>query len=622
MIQIESVEIHYFRSIYKTRFRNLTDVVVLAGRNDIGKSNILKALNLFFNNQTDWNTPFDFTRDFSRRRLSEVRQETIKGRQFIKITVGFLRGNRYEKSLPPRFTVTRTWYRDRPIPEERNSLQSLPKKDIPASSPDRARASLQRYLNTVRFEYIPAIKDSLFFTYILSRLQDLILDKRSSESGIAGAVEQLNSMVESEALDLRNEFENVTGVSTDIRLPSELGDLFKAFAVETKVGEDNMPLNLRGDGIRSRFLPSLLHYVSKHSTRKYIWGFEEPENSLEHALSTKLAHEVVNTYCQDAQIFVTSHSPAFFGLREANVSIYRVLREDNSTIAQQVRGQGDTPTLLPPDLLNVLEQELGLMEFQEQYQREYEAKAALLKTQLAEVEAIRGKLDQENRPVLLTEGKWDVKILEEAWKRLHKDKPCPFRILSCDPMPGNIDGESGGAGGWGTLKTYLETARPDLPITVGLFDRDVDGYQKGFAGLNANFENMAGEPDIKIQKAGTAAAIVLPVIKGREQYANALNLVIEYYFEDEFLNKKVNGKGLELIQPEVEQRVVNTGQKLSRVVTVEPYLRQIKSGTKKAFAEQVVPKLPDNAFKHFSRIFSLVTKAISELKAKRTTLKS
>jgi predicted ATP-dependent endonuclease of OLD family len=124
MIQIEHVEIKYFRSIYRVRLPKLTDVIILAGRNDVGKSNILKALNLFFNNQTDWNVPFEFNRDFSQRRLSEVRKETIKGKQYIQVVVGFIRGARSEKSLPEKFTVTKTWYRDSLHPEQKSSLQS------------------------------------------------------------------------------------------------------------------------------------------------------------------------------------------------------------------------------------------------------------------------------------------------------------------------------------------------------------------------------------------------------------------------------------------------------------------------------------------------------------------
>ena len=38
---------------------------IFVGLNDAGKSNVIKALNLFFNNNTDYDTEFDFSKDFS-----------------------------------------------------------------------------------------------------------------------------------------------------------------------------------------------------------------------------------------------------------------------------------------------------------------------------------------------------------------------------------------------------------------------------------------------------------------------------------------------------------------------------------------------------------------------------
>jgi predicted ATPase len=608
MIQIDRIEIRYFRSIYRISLRNLTDIIVLAGRNDVGKSNILKALNLFFNNQTDWNSAFDFGQDFSFRRRSEVRKKTIKGKQFIQISVGFVRGNRYLKSLPDRFTVTRTWYRDSSSPVTKSSLNRQFKiHQIPTKNIDRALASLPRYLNTIRFEYIPAIKDSSFFTYMLGRLQDVILGRRSRGSGIASAVQELNSTVEREAIELREEFNRVTNVPIDIRLPDELADLFRAFGVATKSGDEELPLSLRGDGIRLRFLPSLLHYISRYSNLNFIWGFEEPENSLEHALATRLAREIVDVYSRGAQVFLTSHSPAFFGLRDHNVTGCRVFLEDGNTAVEKIPPNGSPP-------FTILEKEIGLMEFQEQCQREYEAKLYDLEVQKRKLKETSEKIRQERSPALLSEGKWDALILVEAWKKLHGGKRCTFRILSCDPMVGN---QTGGAGGAQTLKSCLETVRPDEPIIIGLFDRDHEGYKKGFEGLNKNFKPMERNANIKIQRNGTAAAIILPPIPGREKYADVLNLELEFYFEDQYLRKKIQGKGLIFEKAEVEEKLVGTGHSLGRKKKNEPQFRQIQDASKKVFAEQVVPTLPAKAFTNFNFLFKIIKEIIAELKKMR-----
>lgn len=90
MLLIKSVEIRYLRSIHRLRL-TAGDLTIFSGANDVGKSNVLKALNLFFNYQVDWSEYLDFYQDFSLRRLNEVRSESIKGKQFIRIDVEFAR---------------------------------------------------------------------------------------------------------------------------------------------------------------------------------------------------------------------------------------------------------------------------------------------------------------------------------------------------------------------------------------------------------------------------------------------------------------------------------------------------------------------------------------------------
>lgn len=58
-IKISSIQIKNFRSIRNVLIK-ATEFNILVGTNDVGKSNVLKALNLFFNGQTDYNKAFSF----------------------------------------------------------------------------------------------------------------------------------------------------------------------------------------------------------------------------------------------------------------------------------------------------------------------------------------------------------------------------------------------------------------------------------------------------------------------------------------------------------------------------------------------------------------------------------
>ena len=97
---IEQINIQYYRSIKDEKVKSVSELNIFSGKNDVGKSNVLKALDLFFNkNETN------FLEDFNKERLQEVRQESVKGKQFIKIQIAFLNPGNYstlpDKLYPP-----------------------------------------------------------------------------------------------------------------------------------------------------------------------------------------------------------------------------------------------------------------------------------------------------------------------------------------------------------------------------------------------------------------------------------------------------------------------------------------------------------------------------------------
>lgn len=63
---IQSIQIRKFRSLKSMTNKELvvTDLNIFVGQNDQGKSNILRALNLFFNGETDMGSRFRFSEDY------------------------------------------------------------------------------------------------------------------------------------------------------------------------------------------------------------------------------------------------------------------------------------------------------------------------------------------------------------------------------------------------------------------------------------------------------------------------------------------------------------------------------------------------------------------------------
>jgi hypothetical protein len=364
------------------------------------------------------------------------------------------------------------------------------------------------------------------------------------------------------------------------------------------VGEEQeVLLALRGDGIQACYVPALLNYIANNSSEFYLWGFEEPENSIEYNLAIDLAHRFREVYSEQAQIFVTSHSPAFVSLQGPAVVSYRVHKEGDTTQATELYPSEDE------DCLHQLSEDIGLLNIQKEvYERYLEARESWLEAQ-READQLRSELAKSSRPVVYVEGKHDATLLNIAWEKLFVDEPMPFTVKHCDPLP---EGEGGGAGGAGTLTRLLSTVPADNPhVAIGIFDRDKEGID-AYDGLPKYFKEIA-DLDAKVSKSLTAIAFLLPIPPRRARYADLLNFYIEFYFgEDALAQTTPEGHSLVFEQPEIEVRLRRHGHPL--LETRESDLseaRQIVSG-KKVFAESIAPNLDPQEFEHFELIFERI----------------
>lgn len=215
---------------------------------------------------------------------------------------------------------------------------------------------------------------------------------------------------------------------------------------------------------------------------------------------------------------------------------------------------------------------------------------------------MQSKLSNINRPILMTEGKWDVKILSEAWNRLYSSKECPFKITTCDISPEEHQHHTGGAD---TLKNYLKIVLTGFPITIGLFDLDKKGYEC-FSKLDGSYFTPEGSTNLKLQTYGNSGAILLPVIENRRLEAEAKVFCIELYFDDEYLEKEVEGRSLGITR--TENVTLINGNESQRELFIN-----IKDDNKKHFVEKVVPTFPNVAFENFKILFDKIEKVIAKL---------
>jgi hypothetical protein len=601
---INSITVKYYRSINSQKIRECRPINVITGPNDVGKSNLLRALNLFFNEENELGEDLVFQDEFSHSRLDSVRRESIKGRQFIQIEVEFNCQSSFKKTLPPKFRVRKTWFRESFSPNLSHDLEQHIKSGSLATTITKAEGSLQRFLNSIVFTYIPAIKDRDIFQTVLGDLQSALFSQsEAAGGGFADDIKRFSADLEKQALELRSDFSKLTGVDTRVTLPSSYTELFQAFDVRTSGAyEESVSLDHRGDGVRVRFLPAILNYIAERSRKLHVWGFEEPENSMEYKRAFELATTMAETYSKNAQIFLTTHSPAFIDLTRQNQSIYMASRKNSDTVFTHLNSK-KWADAADSDPMLMIADELGHIRLMSELREKLEERISTAENVIRTASAATEALSKIQRPVVLTEGKTDAQILVSAWKKL-RGADAPFDIKSCNVLTPDEPSDAAGAT---QLAICLRSIMADHPHTViGLFDRDAEG-EKAWK-MDANFIQDDLFSDVKTAKNKKAHAMLLPVPDGGDAFAKSGNLCMEFLFSADDLSKKVDGKGI-VLDP-IPVILQCGGTEISRSMGSELWQMRIKDG-KTHFAEKVVPTLPKESFVAFEKIFSVVETIIA-----------
>ena len=299
MLRIKSVRIKNFRSlvdIYVETYK----LNLFVGLNDAGKSNILKALNLFFNNETEPDVPFDFEHDYSK--YAPIRKKKAKE---ITITLIF--------SIPDRYSYhedviwTKVWRIDGLYKDSSREWTFTPYSKV------------YTLLSRINYKYVPAIRSDSYFKLLLADLYTCIakeanveLLEKSNEYSYAldGFTQQIGIRVQ-----------KTVGIKSNLIMPSNQVDIFKQLVFRTN-DSSRIPIDLsyRGDGIKAIHIPAILKFISEQNDKlknrstipiSFIWGYEEPENGIEMLKCFDLAREFYD-FSDTVQEFITTHSPAFY----------------------------------------------------------------------------------------------------------------------------------------------------------------------------------------------------------------------------------------------------------------------------------------------------------------------
>ena len=409
---IRAVEVRYFRSFYQVSFSPTRKMNVIFGENDTGKSNVMRALNLFFNGHTSPDEEFDLDIDLSNKRRADI-DEGEDVRTFVYVKVFFRTPAEHRKALGEEFYVKRTWSPSTGIDYRQECSQHM---ETPGQ-----KNSLTRFLNKTKFTYIPAVKDRKVYAKLLTEAYDAIAAADAFEAALAVFTEEIRNQTRA----LTERLDASLGLASALAPPTDLAELFSSLDFETLVGGGTSMslLKQRGDGIQARHIPELISFTAERDEHAYhIWGIEEPENSLSMNSALAAAQRLRTLVAKEKnlQLFITTHSPAFYALEGEDVAKFFL------------KGRGDEIDLRDGTGLSTME----LMEFMGD---QFLLPAISEALKAAEVhnrelhdslEELAGKIETDQRPLLFVEGPSDAIVLNEMLRIRGMDKR--LEVVSLD----------------------------------------------------------------------------------------------------------------------------------------------------------------------------------------------
>ncbi len=526
---IKKVEIHYLRSIYSTVLDATGDLNLFFGRNDSGKSNILRALNLFFNEETDPGYEFDFELD-----MSDIRKKKAieaKGRQFVWIKVTFNVPSNYQKSLGSEISVKKQWNR---YGGDVNFSSS------PSLTGGKA-SMLTRFLNQIDFTYIPAVKDLEVYADLIERMYSSASENKAMLTATQEFIDAIGTQTEALTGQLKKMFSSKASLAA----PADMAVLFRN--LDFAHGDEGHSLfKQKGDGVKARHLPELLRFINKNEAGKkfFLWGFEEPENSLDLSAASIEAKRFAEFASRDdTQIFISSHSPAFYLAPSCNKGTTRryFVEKQNLNEYGDVTPERATSRIDKPEDADRVMRAAGLMQLPYVIHA-LKDQQQVLEESKAEIEALNQQLSALSKPTLFVEGRHDLKAYPKLLSVFGVQSDIDVKQLAGTPKNTKdvIDAITSEGGLSATSKTLF------------LFDNDNAGRGalSALAGKNAD---TSGVP-VKIGSGNLSGATLPFKTKSFVEFMNTCDLPereIKFPFELLFVNDEL----LELMDQKTKNNI-------------------------------------------------------------------
>ena len=224
---IRKIEIRKFRSFDQVVIET-GNLNIYSGKNNSGKSNILKALNLFFNRKNNYDTPYNHKDDFNK-----AFGGAAGGRRTIEITVYFWPCGK--GALKDNFYVKRVFSADNPIYEQYLYSENPETQKKIDKNDGNVTRQFTRFLNKIEYIYIPAIRDKKFIKTLLLNFEAIIRNDISGED-FDNKINELSTILSEKSDGISKDFEKFIGLPAHASLSSNTQDVLGAISIDILSG--------------------------------------------------------------------------------------------------------------------------------------------------------------------------------------------------------------------------------------------------------------------------------------------------------------------------------------------------------------------------------------------------
>lgn len=409
-MQLTSFSVTNYRSITGAHSLSLSELTVLIGKNNEGKSNLLRALDAamallrthslrenrlrrnFYPHDYRWKRDFPiqlqsrkgskdttFRLEFSltQPEVAEFRQEigvTLNGLLPLEVVIG--------QSEEPEFRVVKT---------------GRGTKTLTQKSAQVAKFVARR----IHFNYIPAIRTDRETTELIREMLANELRSLEDNPEYVAALQAI-STIQQPALDaiaarvegpLKEFLPSIKSVSLEISDDERRFSLRRSVSV---VVDDGTPTSIefKGDGVKSLAALGLLKNSNRGSSGgASIIAIEEPESHL-HPGAIHQVNDIIRSLAGQTQVLITTHNPLF--VDRSNVAANIIVSDGGAKPAKSVKAIRDvlgikaSDNLMHANFALVVEGQEDVIAMKALISKRSEKLAAALKANLLVIEPIGG----------------------------------------------------------------------------------------------------------------------------------------------------------------------------------------------------------------------------------------